>query len=208
LILWQPGGAAPESFDFDVKRFLSTTSIGLDAALQTSLDALVVRQKKLMYWGALQPVNLNIQSLKAPVIETARRSYLRRPTVIQLRLRHRALSELARGAAAKFVGALRKGDVETVADLLDPTLFVAKGGSVATGNWNSVRRAFAARLAGQPWRARLTADKPLQATRNLGEWYAAGSPTGFAVTLGIFDGMAFVRSVKPAAGPVRKEEKL
>ncbi len=208
LILWQPGGAAPQSFNFDVKRFLATTSISLDAGLQSSLDALVARQKRLMFWGVLQPVNLNVQAVRAPVIEPARRAYLRRPAVIQLRLRHRTMGELARGVAAKFVGALRDGDAETVADLLDPTLFVAKGAGIASGSWQSVRRAFAARLAGQNWRARLAADAALQATGNAGVWYAAGSPTGFAVTLAAFDGMLFVRSVKPAVGPARKEQKL
>ena len=93
---------------------------------------------RLMCWGVLARGTVNLQSLTAPLLEPTRRAYLRRPAIIGLRLKHKTMGALAGAIAQTFVEALVEGDGGTIADLLNPSLFVPKGFFAGTrvGNWH------------------------------------------------------------------------
>jgi len=199
LILWQPGGEAPESLDFDMRRYLASSSLRFNETLQEEFDLTAQAQEQQMFWGLLQPTNTNVQSLSAPVMEQMRREYLRRPAIIQLRLKNQTADALARGVAETFVAALANGDITTITDLLNPTLFVAEGKDLAASNWRRVRKVFATGLVGQQWSAEIE-PASIEATDDIAVWQVKGGSTDYLISLGGFDGMTFVNSVRPAPG--------
>lgn len=200
LILWRPGGgAAPESHDFDMRRYLASSSIRFNADIQAELDETVRAQDEQLYWGALQRTTTNVQSLSPPIAEQMRRDYLRRPAVIQLRLKNSTIGGLARGVAETFATALAGGDSTTIADLLNPALFAQEGKGLAGGDWKRMRRGFAARLADLKWSAGIE-PASVRETDNAGIWRVRSGSVDYLITLGAYDGMTFVNSVKPVAG--------
>ena len=210
LILWRPDSDQPERFDFDIARFLATSSLTFSPDLQNALGQLAERQRRLIFWGALARTNKNAQSLVSPALEPTRRAYLRRPAVIRLRLEHQDTSALARATTQEFVAALAAGDAETVADLLNPALFVTEDAGMGSNEWQRLRRAFADDLVRQPWRTRLSAGE-VEATDDPGLWYVRAAPSGFVITISTFDAMTFVAAVAETAVPpagLRGEEAI
>ena len=203
MTVWQPGAAEPQTFDFEVKRLIATMTVPLDTALQSELDALAAKQERMIFWGALQRSTLNTQAIGAPRSEPLRRTYLRKPAIIRLRLKHKTVDDLARGVAEAFVAALAEKDVDTVANLLDPRLFAqdaqARAGGIAAVL--RLRRAFAQRLASQNWRSRLAGSQRITATDSNAVWYVAGKPVGLTVILAGFDRFPFVSAIKSATAP-------
>lgn len=199
LILWRPGGDGPESHDFDMRRYLASSSIRFNPDIQAELDEIVSAQDEQMYWGALQRTTTNVQSLSPPIAEQMRRDYLRRPAVIQLRLKNNTIGGLARGVAETFATALASGDSTTIADLLNPALFAQADKGLAGGDWKRMRRGFAARLADLKWSASIE-PASIQATDNAGVWRVRSGSIDYLITLGAYDGMTFVNSVKPITG--------
>ncbi|MCH7555618.1 MAG: hypothetical protein IIC08_06480 [Proteobacteria bacterium] len=106
LIMWQPGVAAPVSYDFDMRRYLASSSLRFNPDIQAELEQTVSDQEEQMFWGALQRTSTNVQSLSSPITEQMRREYLRRPAVIRLRLKNSTIGGLARGVAETFAAAL------------------------------------------------------------------------------------------------------
>lgn len=199
LILWRPGGAAPESHDFDMRRYLASSSIRFNPDIQAELDETVRAQDEQLYWGSLQRTTTNVQSLSAPITEQMRRDYLRRPAVIQLRLKNSTIGGLAKGVAETFATALASGDSTTIADLLNPILFAQENKGLAGGDWKRMRRGFAARLADLKWSSNIE-PASVQETDNAGVWRVRSGSTDYLITLGAYDGMTFVNSVKPITG--------
>lgn len=199
LIMWQPGIAAPVIYDFDMRRYLSSSSLRFNPEIQAELEKTVSDQEEQMYWGALQRTSTNVQSLSSPITEQMRRDYLRRPAIMRLRLKSTTHGALARGVAETFAAALASGDKTTIADLLNPGLFSPKGEGQASGDWKRFRRAFAERLAGWKWSSDID-PASLKATDNVGVWQVTGGSTDYLITLDGYDGMTFVTSVKPATG--------
>ena len=199
LIMWQPGAAAPVSYDFDMRRYLASSSLRFNPDIQAELEQTVSDQEEQMFWGALQRTSTNVQSLSSPITEQMRREYLRRPAVMRLRLKSTTSGALARGVAETFAAALAGGDRTTLADLLNPALFSPQDEGWASGDWKRIRRDFAGRLADWKWSASIE-PASVRATDNVGVWQVNGGSTDYLITLGGFDGMTFVNSVKPITG--------
>jgi len=205
LLIWSPGNGEPQASDFDIGRFLATTTLLIEPDLQQTLDELSKRQERLIFWGVLERSNVNAQALKPPSTEQTRRSYLRREIIIRLRLKYPTVEELAGGVARAFVRALRERDAETVADLLNPALFVPKGSGLASGDWEQLRLAFAGRLIRQPWGERIGMAEADSSPRP-DVWLVAGPVNTFAITLNTFDGMIFVNGVKPVVENLNRQK--
>ncbi len=203
VFTWAMGAVKPDKYRFDVARFLASTNVRLDTALAESLGILVKKQEKLVFWGVLERINLNAQATSPPPVEAVRRAYLLKPPVIRLRRGHADAAALSRAVAETFIQALAESDSTTVESLLDPQMFVPKGGGLASSDWQGLRDRFARRFTGNQWQKQLSGWK-INADERADRWRIVTDSMDYILKLRAFDGMIFVSGLEPttkAAGP-------
>ena len=146
LIVWPMDSKTPQRYSYDIGRLLASSSPAIDESLRADMEPVLKQQQRALYWGKLQPANTNVRAPLSPALETVRRKYVFSPSTVEAR--RAAVGDQAvasRDVADKFLSALAGRDSETVAELLDPTLFHAKGSSAG---WMESRAHFARKLTG------------------------------------------------------------
>lgn len=141
----QISGQRVQKFHYDAARFLATAEPELTAQIGPSLNAIAKSQKRMNFWGLLEPTGVNTSSPLPPFIERVRATYLTAPVIIELRHKSRGdVNALQLMTAQKFKDAIGDSDVETIAALIDPLPF-----SDSTDNakvWLEARRNFAIQI--------------------------------------------------------------
>jgi hypothetical protein len=111
---------------YDVERLAASASPGAASLLSVDLEAAAARQRRLRWWGLLEPTEINVAAPASGAIEHLRRSYLDHALIIEQR---RIPSEDRAGlTAARFIEALTGGDAQAMAGLIDPAPFLARVG--------------------------------------------------------------------------------
>lgn len=140
----------------------------LSTRFQDQLDRLSSRQSRDVFWGRYQPTRLNIAAPDSADDELARRSVVNNETVQSLRFSTMVdEDQLAARIVDKFSTALRDGDQDTVANLLDPSGF---GFSDLRGGGAEARALYAQKMINQNnWRE-LLAQNTFVPSQQQGVW--------------------------------------
>ena len=138
-------GQAFQKFNYDAARLMATINQEWLAQIVPILEPIAKSQRKLKFWGLLEPTSVNTAAPLPPYIERVRASYLSVPTIMELRNKSRGNPNVLQMLSAqKFKEAIAKGDIETIAALIDPLPFTD-----ATDNaqvWLEARRNFAIQI--------------------------------------------------------------
>ncbi len=171
MLLFRPYGAQSAVERFDAIRLSDQWSEATRAAAPTayaSLAGVKSRQQKGVWFGRLGQTNYNVAASGSAKHEKATRRLMGATAVREIRFSGAsdpmAVEKLV---ADSFLGALKSGDAETVAALLDPTPFGGRalaGGAdearlmaartlIASRNWSEVAGSLSAELSEGMWRA-------------------------------------------------------
>ena len=114
----------PERFQYDAAQFLRTLPAAEFERVEPLLKPVMARQKRLIWWGAIEPVGINAQAPLSVEAEAIRRAYLSEPVIITLRTQSKGrLSSLSEATARQFISALAAQDQDTLSALIDPMPF-------------------------------------------------------------------------------------
>lgn len=139
-------GNHSNSYEFDIERFLGSSSLSINADIRDNLSLKMNSQRQKKFWGLLQASNTNAQAPISPNLEAHRRDYLLLPEIIDLRTEAKGDAEkMARLSAEHFIAAMTNRDNQTIASLLHPAMFNKNGRTPV--EWLSLRKRFAYELA-------------------------------------------------------------
>jgi hypothetical protein len=148
----QPGQAAVmmiatgklQRTEFDARRLAASSSPVVAAEFTRLLEPVMAKQQRRRWWGYYTPMGINASAPVPAALESLRRDYLLDPAVVRLR-RDAAgnLQQQRQLTAERFVTALAAHDANTVAGLVDPSVFI----QVGTG-WMATRAGYAQQLTG------------------------------------------------------------
>lgn len=140
------GGNKTNLYDFDIERFLGSSSLAIAPEIRAGLNEAMYDQSRKKFWGLLQVSNTNSQAAVTPHVEAVRRDYLLQPEIVRIRKEADGDTEkMARLSAERFVQALSARNSQATASLLHPSLF-SKGR--APDEWIGLRLNFAQDMAG------------------------------------------------------------
>ncbi len=198
VVVWRATSGTPAAFDFDVDRFLATTSLAIDPKTRSALERVSKAQKRLVFWGLLQPGAVNVRSPVAPDLERVRRGYLLAPTVIRLRREAGGdTAKLARLVAKRFLTGIVDGEpLEPVKSLLSPNLFQAPGQALEIESWRMLRGEFAAALA-RDRLPRVLAGFTIEASDDDMQWLVRTPQETYGLRLEQIDDMVFIEALEP-----------
>ncbi len=197
VVVWRATSGAPATFDFDVDRFLATTSLAIDPKTRSALERVSQAQKRLMFWGLLQPGSVNVRSPVSPVVEGMRRAYLLAPTVIHLRREAgEDTAKLARLVAQRFLTGIVEREPEPVESLLSPNLFQGRDQALDPESWRMLRSEFAAALI-RDRLPQLLAGFMIEASGEEMRWLVRTPRETYRLRLEQLDDMVFVEALEP-----------
>ncbi len=197
VVVWRASSRAPATFDFDVDRFLATTSLAIDPKTRSALESVSQAQKRLLFWGLLQPGTVNARSPVSPVVERVRRGYLLAPTVIRLRREAgEDTAKLARLVARRFLTSIVKRELEPVESLLSPNLFQGRDQALDPESWRMLRSEFAAALI-RDRLPQVLAGFTIEATGDGMQWLVRTPKETYRLRLEQVDDMLFVEALEP-----------
>ncbi len=198
VVVWRATSGAAAMFDFDVDRFLSTTSLAVDEETRSVLESVAEKQQRLMFLGVLRQGAVNFRSPVPPPAERVRRGYLVTPTVIRLRREAgRDTAKLARLVAQRFLTSIVNGEpVEAVESLLSPNLFQGRGQKLDSGSWRMLRREFALALIRDRLPQNL-AGFTIEASGDDMRWLVRSPAASYGLQLERIAGMVFVVALEP-----------
>ena len=186
-------GSQTHLFGYDAERLAASLPPAWAQEMTAPLQQLALRQKRLKFWGLIEPVRINATSPSAPNVEIVRQSYLGNETIIGLRrAAHGQPQALAGLTVKKFAESLAAGDATSVAHLLDPKPFTDSGADEAS--WQAARLGFAQNLVKDAVLRHAMAALP-DANATSGNSFEAGG--AYRIQLVMRDRAMFVSAVEP-----------
>jgi len=176
---------------FDAMRFAEQWSAAAHAAspeAYASLESISRRQRLGLFFGRYGQTGFNVAASGSVARERVNRNVLGAEAVREVRFSGESdAAAIERRVVSDFLNALGEGDAETVAALLDPTLF---GGRALSGGAREARLAAAyALIESRDWRAAVGAGEPAPD----GGYWRAGA---MRVALRQVEDFTFVRAVQ------------
>ena len=188
------GGNETNLYDFDIERFLGSSSFVVGPDIRAGLAEAMSKQGRKKFWGTLQVSNSNSQAPVAPHIEAVRRDYLLLPEIVKIRQEaHGDPEKMARLSAERFIEALSRRDRETTASLLHPALF-SKGRT--PDEWITLREAFAKDMAASTLAAKVRNAVVNDGSLEAGYVVSLKNGEQYQLNIEAMDAMTFVKSIR------------
>lgn len=188
------GGNKTNLYDFDIERFLGSSSLTIDSEIRAGLNETMHDQSRKKFWGLLQVSNTNSQAAVTPHVEAVRRDYLLQPEVVHIRKEADGDTEkMSRLSAERFVQALSSRNGQATASLLHPALF-SKGRT--PDEWIGLRLNFAKDMTGSALAPKMK--NAVIGEGSLEKGYVVSLKNGeqYQLKTESMDAMVFVKSIR------------
>lgn len=201
VLIFDLDSSEPETFYFDVERFLATSPLAQDAMVRASLESVAASHERLKFWGLIRTVGLNARAPVSPSIEEIRRSYLLAPTVVRLRSQAAGDEDRLAGlVAAEFARGVASKELEPVKSLLSPELFQSESRPYDRNTWQILRARFAEAMLDGPLPQDLAASRVEAIGGDSKLFRIVGGQRTYTLSVIRLDGMVFVEGLEPEEG--------
>lgn len=188
-------GDVTSAYEFDVERFLGSSSLSIDPEIRANLANAMSSQKRKKFWGFLEASNTNAQAPVPPTMEAQRRDYLLSPEIINIRKEAIGDAEsMARLSAERFVSAMANHEDKAVASLLHPAMFNKKGR--APVEWLTLRQKFAYELANSNLAGKMQTARVEDGSMEDGFQISLENGERYHLQTEPMDAMVFVKSIQ------------
>ena len=183
--------AVPERMDYDARALSETAPPAIRTMLRADLAPVIEKQRRSRFWGLLGDAGVNARATGSPQVEAARSQFLMTPALFDIRARRKpGTAGSADLTLDRFSKALGSGDVLTVAELLDPMMFLDAG-----EGWRDTRFRFAQSLVRQRWASELKTASVAK-TDSPSRFHITTASGALVATVATHDGATFVSGLE------------